>query len=353
VLSFKELNDISSQVMGCLEDFFQFFDLDLKDRGNCYSGCCPVHKDSDNPNAFVYYKESGIWQCNTHGCHNVFKKTPIGLIRGLLSRNKTGWEKSGDNMFTFPATIAFIEQFLKKRPKSPLNNPNRHVFKPKVHKEQKLLNIGISSYVSQHNIPSQYFLNRGFSKVVLNKFMVGDYKGTKTRWQNRVTVPVLNNQMTRIVGFTSRTIFDKCLMCSGFHPKIESCPDRNPYSFIKWQHNDHFAKHSLLYNYWNVSATKNDTVILVEGPADVWKLEMAGYQNGLAIFGSNLMESQAKMILDLNPRKIITIMDNDEAGEDAERDCRKKLEPFCEVISLVPTKKDLGEMSIEEIKDLI
>lgn len=353
MLSFETLNDISTTILSDIEDFFKFFEVELRETSNCYIGCCPLHENSDNNGAFVFYKETGIWQCHTHGCHNTFKKTPIGLIRGLLSRNKTGWRKSNDDTFSFPSTIAFVEQFIKNRPKSPINNPKRHAFVARQYKEPVYLNLDIGAYLAEHTCPSKYFLDRGYSPEVLRKFLVGDYNGSQWDLQDRVVVPILDDEMEKILAYTARWTYGKCLMCSGYHDKLHKCPDSKKSSnFIKWQHNKGFSKSSLLYNHWNLAGRKHDEIILVEGPADVWKLEMAGHLNSLGIFGSSLMDRQAQMIRALGPKRVITIMDNDEAGAEAEKECNSKLSGFAEVINIVPEAHDVGEMLVEEIDNL-
>lgn len=76
-VSINKLNDLSKKIIENFDDFIYFFDLDLIDNGSCYIGSCPLHEGSDNQSAFIIYKNTGIWRCNTRGCHNCFKKTSL------------------------------------------------------------------------------------------------------------------------------------------------------------------------------------------------------------------------------------------------------------------------------------
>ena len=55
---------------------------------NIYS-VCPCHEHSDNPRAFSYSIDKGIWKCWTRDCQNEFNNDIFGLIKGALSQ-KTG-----------------------------------------------------------------------------------------------------------------------------------------------------------------------------------------------------------------------------------------------------------------------
>ena len=52
--------------------------------GNIYSPC-PVHEGSDNPTAFSFSIEKGIWKCWTRDCQCECGNDIFGLITGALS----------------------------------------------------------------------------------------------------------------------------------------------------------------------------------------------------------------------------------------------------------------------------
>jgi DNA primase len=69
-------------------------------------------------------------------------------------------------------------------------------------------------------------------------------------------------------------------------------------------------------------AVKDFGIILVEGFTDVLKLSQEGFQNVVALMGTDFHEAQKKMLVDpkLNPtRKITLFLDNDEAGQNGKR----------------------------------
>ena len=52
--------------------------------GNIYS-TCPIHEGSDNPRAFSFSPEKGIWKCWTRDCQLEHNNDIFGLIVGVLS----------------------------------------------------------------------------------------------------------------------------------------------------------------------------------------------------------------------------------------------------------------------------
>ncbi len=351
------MNDISLKLIENFEAIEFFFNLDLQEYEDHYKGCCPLHADSDNPAAFTLYKDSGAWICHTHGCHNIFKGTMVGLVRGLLSVNKLGWSNFNDTdkVFGFRETLSFIEQFLEKRPNLPIDSKRRHhknkAKKEKLHTE---LNLAKETFLQNIQCPPEYYINRGFSEEILRKYCIGYYDKPYKPLSKRILVPIFSDDGQTIIGCSGRTSEDKCLVCDGYHDSRAQCPDQKsePWMFQKWKHNKGFRRERYLYNYWNMYGKNWDKIILVEGPSEVWKLEECGIHNSLAIFGSNMTAMQAEKIASLRPRLITTIMDADDGGEHAELSCKKEILrvlPDVKIQHLCPPKNDLGDMTHKEI----
>ena len=107
-----------------------------------------------------------------------------------------------------------------------------------------------------------------------------------------------------------------------------------------------------MYNIWFAKSKILETtkVILVESPGNIWKLEESGIHNAVALFGANLSDRQ-KMLLDgSGAMTIITIMDNDEAGQKAAKTIKDKCKNTYNVININISKPDIAEMSEEEIQ---
>lgn len=355
-LSFDKLNDTAEHIIENIDLFLDYFNVDVRENAANFSGPCPIHTGSDNDHAFIMYKNTGTWVCNTHGCHNIFKKTPVGFIRALLSSRKNHWKSHVDNskIYSFHQTLEFIEGFLKERPVT--------LFKKKRKINQRQLSniqykVPLDRFLQQVKLPSEYFLQRGFSDNVLQKYFVGTNLKKKTPLSDRELVPILDDSGQFVVACSARINKPKCLVCSGYHKFGEVCPDpkEQPKAYQKWAHSKGFQRTNHLYNYWIAQheyLNYNKELILVEGPLEVWRLAEAGFHNGLAIFGADLTQNQADLIHQLKPSKIFTIMDNDDGGLHAEESCKNLLSKY-ELIHLCPSDNDLGDMSIKEVMELL
>lgn len=80
----------------------------------------------------------------------------------------------------------------------------------------------------------------------------------------------------------------------------------------KYRYEPGFKRSETLYGLWRLDSVLGD-VVLVEGPLDAVWVQEAGL-SGLAILGSSLSESQAKMISQLKANRVILCFDNDPAG---------------------------------------
>ena len=110
----------------------------------------------------------------------------------------------------------------------------------------------------------------------------------------------------------------KCDKCSAYHNPTHNCPQKEKsWLYSKWKHSSDFKTQNYLYNMWYAKKyiKKTATVIIVESPGNVWKLEQAGIHNSVAVFGTNLADRQ-KMIIDISgAMNIITVMDSDDPGQ--------------------------------------
>jgi DNA primase len=120
----------------------------------------------------------------------------------------------------------------------------------------------------------------------------------------------------------------------------------------KWKHSHEFKTQEHLYNYWFAKEyiIKQKYVILVESPGNVWRLEESNLHNSVAIFGSSLSDKQ-KMLLDISGAlSIITIMDNDQAGQKATEQIIKKCNKTYNVFNIPIKYEDIASMSVSDIQ---
>jgi len=358
-LSDKVCDDIENLLLSLGIDSYKMLD-------KMVTMSCPIH-GGDNDSAFNLYHQGdtyrGNWKCRTHQCENVFKSSIIGFIRGCLSHQE-GWSKSGDDMVSFNDALQFAINFSKHDPsdhkqtrKAKEKNNFVNAVKNITPENQNKPQLVPRSLVTKAlNIPSKYFIDRGFSKNILIKYDVGDCIGQGKEMSNRAVVPVYDNDMIGMAGCTGRSVFDKCNECSCFHDSQQSCPeDKEKWLSSKWKHNKNFKTQEYLYNYWFAKdfILKTKTVVIVESPGNVWRLEESGIHNSVAVFGSSMSHKQ-KMLLDISgAMNIVTIMDNDAAGQEASKQIELKCGRTYNIKHVKLSFNDVAEMTPDQIKQEI
>lgn len=167
---------------------------------------------------------------------------------------------------------------------------------------------------------------------------------------DRVIIPIRDIN-SNLVGFTGRTIYEK-----------EEWATRHVEQ--KWKHGSDYVQYvpgsfkisNLLFNLCWAKNHLGDpkTLILVEGPCDGLKLEMANIHNWSAIMGTSLSLSQKNLLIGLNLNKIIICLDGDKPGIDAANKIQRQLKDYfnIEIIKL-PDQKDPGDLSVEELRNLL
>lgn len=347
-----------------IEDLLEHFELDYKDHGKMISMACPIH-EGDNESALNLYVEGdsyrGNWKCRTHGCEKCFKGSIIGFVRGLLSNRKHQWSEEGDKTCTFKETIDFITSFLKKDLKdikvcTETRNKNR--FTSAVNHIKNTATVDTANCLTRNRIrgllkiPAQYYVDRGFTPAILDRYDIGLCDNPDREMYNRVVAPIYDPDYTYMIGCSGRSIFEKCDTCGCFHDPNTGCPkDHQKYLYSKWKHSANFKSQNSLYNFWFAQKHIKHTgvAILVESPGNVWKLEENDIHNSVGIFGAALSDRQ-KIILDSSgAMTIIVLTDNDDAGRKAADQIKDKCQNTYRVFVPSITKADIADMTSEEI----
>ena len=360
----RKLKILSDKICDNIDSLLSYFDIESKTYSKMITMSCPIH-GGDNNSALNLYPEGdkyrGNWKCRTHHCEEVFKSSIIGFIRGVLSHNEHGWVKDGDDMVSFDDSLSFAQDFvhqkledikLDKKTIEKTNFVNTVSYiNTTIQKTSNLINR--SKIQKALDIPSKYFLNRGYSEHVLKKYDVGDCLSDGKEMSGRSVVPVYDMDYKYMAGCTGRSVYEKCAKCTSYHSSQEPCPaDNQSWLMSKWRHSKDFKTQEYLYNYWFAKdhILQSHCAILVESPGNVWRLEEAGIHNSVAIFGSSLSDKQ-KILLDMSGAlSLILIMDNDEAGRKASEMITKKCIKTYNIHNIQINESDIGEMSIEKIK---
>lgn len=305
---------------------YDHFNIEYRQTPNLFISQCHVH-GGDNPRALnLYYNTNEIyriqnWKCRTHKCEEKWGKTIFGLVRGLLSFREN--RRIG---------VAETKNFLKKFVDVEIGVENQE-------KLTFVNSIGLLDSISLQEsdekchveIPSKYFLGRGFAAETLNQYAVGDCLQSTNKMFNRAVVPCFDKNGL-YMGASGRSL-------NGCKPK--------------WFHS--FKKNTFLYNLNRAYEFINRThiCILVESPANVWKLEECGVHNSVCLFGTNLNTYHKKLIFETGTMCLITLLDNDKAGQNAAKKIQKDLQEIYYVYNVIPPLNDVAEMSQEDIQQRI
>jgi hypothetical protein len=268
------------------------------------------------------------WACYSHRCHELYKGTVLGLVRGALSYEH-------NKKVTLAAAEDYLKTFLGHTPAAVQRQQVRHLPPPKWHAWPR-------EEVRRHLvIPSPYFVSRGFWPEVLDEFDVGH-----SARLGRTVVPLYDETGELAVGYLARSEKPLCENCEKCHHPGEGCR----YGQARWMASQDFPKSLYLYNYAAAVRTELDFVVLVEGVGDVLKVAEAGYV-AVAVLGSTLSAAQVELLAKLN-KTVLIAFDNDESGQegtDRAYDCLSLREVHCFPCEPPEQYKDIGEMPTEEV----
>ena len=303
---------------------------------NLYS-TCPVHDHSDNPRALSYSINRGYWKCWTRNCQEEHKSDIFGLIGGILSKQR-GQDVGFKDIIDWSCSILNISQ-TKKRPTKTIE---------KIHSEYddilNIVNIFSNNETQQQNkvainisksSTSSYFIDRGFDKNTLDYFGVCE-KTEITPMKDRAVIPIHDDCGKDVVGLIGRSVKEYKI------PKYLIYPQG-------------FDKKFYLYNYHRAIQRAKETfsLFVVEGQGDVWRLYEAGVYNAISIFGKDITKEQEEKICKMPVTNLIILTDNDQAGRESKIQIKRQFSRSHNVIFPKMQAKDIGEMSVEDIKSKI
>lgn len=321
-------------------DIFTYFEIDeYSESHNLLISCCPIH-EGDNRTAFnINVNEEnedhyGKWFCNTQGCHNTKNGNDIISLTWMLL------DKKFNKTHTFTEVLTFCQKFCSNvkvntsfTSRTPYDAIDK-LLKRGRHIEETPNRITRSMVRQRLIFPSQHYIDRGFSKDILDFFDVGLCMKSDSQMYQRVVFPVYDEKDKYMVGCIGRTINND--------PK-------------KWLMLKGFTKSNFLYNYGKAidHISRTATIILVEGQGDVIRLWDAGIKNVVGIFGSKISDSQEFLIQKTGALNIIVMSDNDKAGQACKKDIYDRLQYLFNIDTIKLPKNDPGDMTIDEINQII
>ena len=334
----NQLQTINEIIRENPEKLFNALGLDFEIKNNKIYSPCIVHC-GDNIHSLTINLDIGYWKCWSHSCEQVFQKSLIGFTRAVLSNQKLDWRRPDDKIISFKSCLAYIGHIYSISNISKIISPEEtekmkwvSTFMPRKVKPSNII-CSVEDFLEKTK-PSQYFINRGFSLNVLERFCVRSCINNDSYFAWRSLCPTFDISGGTILGISGRTE-----------------TDRQP----KWLHSKGFPGGSTLYGLWLAEEIikKKREIILVEGPADVWRLWEAGGRNCVGLNGGCLTPAKHFLLDQMGVMNIILAMDADAAGKKHTEMIENSYKNLYNIKKKQPPPgKDWGETPINTVKDI-
>ena len=370
-LNYEELSSLSILLCADLDNILLHFDIDGLQRTPAkLFGACPIHQGHpDNPPFCIRLSDSGecSWKCYSHNCHLIFKGSILGLVRGMLSRNIYEWNKPGDKLASFGQAKNWALKWLKKDPETLRIDQDtldklRFIRLNKNKLIQKVPDLRITREMVRERLcfPAKQLVEKGFDAALLDQYDIGlsINDDPNSEMFRRIVVPIYDETHSFMLGFSGRSIYEKCQQCKLHHSAQEPCPKQNVYRYVKWKHSKSLKVEESLFNYWAAKPyiKQYSTAIITESIGNVLRAKMAGINCAVGTFGTHLTESQQLLLSKLGVLNIIIVADNDEPGRISAKLIKDKFSRIYNITivdQLPDNRADMGEMTPTEIQNLL
>jgi len=326
-----DLNKVKQIIFRDIELLLQNLELTFQKKDDNYFMCCPIHESSDNPHGLSISKSKMSWRCWTRGCHEQYNTDILGFINGVLSKEN---EASFSDVLRFVCKIYNIshQEFSDESEEKVESEFSTMVKIFNKKKQETYTNLSFPSIVTSNG--SEYFKQRGFSSSTLKHFNITDCLDKKSHMYGRSIIPA-HNRYGKQIGFIARSNKD--------------------YVKPKYLYSDGFKKSQYLYNQHRAmdKATETSCLFLTEGQGDVWKMYETGVENCVGLFGKDISHYQKDKLLKSGVTTLIVLTDNDQAGREAKIKIKRELSRLFTLKFPKMSKKDIGDMSIESIREEI
>lgn len=344
---------ITQQLLCKPKEICNFLNINYNEYPNRIAMKCPVHDGDTEDRCTIFTKGQkaiGNWVCWSGNCHVKYGRDIVGFVRGVLSKRLDREVSRGD-------VIQKLSSLIRDEDSEALFSKNDNFEDIFIEKQDNSsISYNRQDIIKRLDIPSKYYIDRGFSKEILTKYDIGECYTKGKPMFLRAVVPVYDFNYN-VVGVTGRSIQPTCSKCKYCHFENLECPKTSyeRYQHSKWINSKGFNKILYLYNLIKAKdfINQTNTAILVEGPGDVWKLEEAGIHNSLAMFGLALNDSQLNLLEKMSIYNLVCLTDCDESGLKAREIITNKCSRIFNIHNIDLPKKDVGEMSVQEIKSVI
>lgn len=326
-----------------IEEILDKLNISYAVRSNIVQIICPIH-GSESMSSSSIRLDNGAWKCWSRNCdrNDGLNSTFLSLIRWSLSQNN---ESGSLSLIDWPEVFSFVESLILKSPDQLTKRKKRDI------SDEPLSFLDEDEYPAI-KLPSPYFMRRGFSADILNKYKIGN--GCFLPYIGRAIVPIRYTK-GELMGFSSRSIYDECPKCRFYHSKLKNCVTHDfKYAsfYSKWVHSKGTRKLKTLYNIENLAAANTKKVVLTEGPSCVWRLDPFNIF-ALSCLGKDFSADRVNLLKSFGVEKILFMPDNDEAGKEFKTRFINKYSNKFDIHCPILTEKDVTAMSNSDIENNI
>lgn len=322
------------------------------DYGDRLVGCCPVTHDNgrtpnDNVQAFSWDFRRQMWQCFSNRCHQINGSDIFALIQSI---KECGFKEAVNWILDFvEKDIDDIKSLDEAEAKE-----REHIIRKR---SQLVKHQRMENELMRHLKPSVYFKNRGFKNDTIQEFNCGgEWHKLKTYGENRVIVPIHDPIDGYLIAFTCRLLDDSQI--ETWRPKW--CHALN-FAEIRKKSIDRtdeekFHASSVLYSLHRASKYMGEanTIMIVEGPGDVWRMWEAGFKNTVAVLGTGFSKHHRTLLHKVGCSRVICVLDSDAPGQKASNSIQKMCIGYFEFQNIVlPIGKDPGDHDPTELRMIL
>ncbi len=293
-----------------------------------YRSTCPIHGGDNRNNFAIWFDHTDVpvWkcfsQCNTKGpLHTILVRKYRCTDQEALSwmAMLAGIPMQGNRVWVSPEMIAeeTLTQWRRRMGMSKVDAPP--VF------SDAMLHDSLQW-------KSDYFVNRHFSREILDYFEVGFVPGGRWLWpdeqqpgkyygwfEDRVSIP-LRLMDGRLTGFSGRRLDEIAQM---------------KYKILRGSGRT-FTLYGLDKPYTQQAITQTREVVLVEGFPDVWRAWMHGIYNVVGVIGTDLSSQQVDLLKQFFLDRIVFFYDGDKSGQLSVKRMGKQVRGLCQLRNAVP-----------------
>jgi 5S rRNA maturation endonuclease (ribonuclease M5) len=272
---------------------------------------CPVHQGADNVTSFVVGTDR--WFCNTHKCHDAYGGRLEGLVVALADRHAGPRlrPRTDRGLPTFGAALAWLRREAGRLRAVHAEWPSAPTFgSGPVRGRSTPFACTREAAIDSLGGPAWHFLGRGFSPDTLRRHAIAD--------------PLRRGVFAHLRGYAVVPLFDPDDpgRCAGYAAR--STRSHEP---VRWKMSPGLPNGQRLFHFEaaRLASARTRRVLLVEGVADALRCEEAGFDDVVAVLGSNLLGEQAERLARLRLRDVVVVADNDAAGAGFAHQVRCKL----------------------------